>query len=101
MRAIGHRIGAVLSATETEVKLIGYGTYQGEHVPPDEIGGFNFGNPNPKLVMDDGTIVWGCECWWGDEAAVKKRCRKHKVIPINMLAERKRKHHDCERPARV
>lgn len=22
------------------------------------------GIPNPKIVCDDGTVLWGCECWW-------------------------------------
>lgn len=28
---------------------------------------------NPKLVMDDGEVFWGCECWWSDEAIIKKQ----------------------------
>ena len=19
---------------------------------------------NPRIVLDDGSILWGCECWW-------------------------------------
>lgn len=88
MRNIGDRVGAILSASSTEVNLIGYGTYQGEHVPPEDASGFNLGHPNPKLVMDDGTVVWGCECWWGDEDAVKKRFAGLKVVPVDMAVKR-------------
>jgi len=88
MRNVGDRIGAVLSATETQVNFIGYGTYQGKHIPPDDVGGFNLGHPNPKLVMDDGTVVWGCECWWGGEDAVKKKFIGLKVVQIDMAAHR-------------
>lgn len=21
---------------------------------------------NPKIVLDGGGVVWGCECWWGE-----------------------------------
>lgn len=21
---------------------------------------------NPKIVLDTGGVVWGCDCWWGD-----------------------------------
>jgi hypothetical protein len=21
---------------------------------------------NPKIVLDAGGVVWGCECWWGE-----------------------------------
>ena len=68
---IGDRIGAILSQDEV-VNLLGYGVYLGDEVPPPEVGGFNIGLPNPKLQLDNGDIVWGCECWWGDEKSVKK-----------------------------
>jgi hypothetical protein len=22
------------------------------------------GRANPKIVLDDGTVIWGGECWW-------------------------------------
>ena len=28
---------------------------------------------NPCIELDSGVIIWGAECWWGDEAAVQKR----------------------------
>lgn len=28
---------------------------------------------NPKIVLDDGAVVWGCECWWGPSHEVQKR----------------------------
>lgn len=43
----------------------------GDTVPPENVGGFNFGNPNPTLKLDSGITVYGCECWWGQEKAVK------------------------------
>lgn len=27
---------------------------------------------NPKIRLDDGREVWGCECWWGPEANFKR-----------------------------
>ncbi len=24
---------------------------------------------NPKIKLDSGQVVWGCECWWGPEEA--------------------------------
>lgn len=86
--AIGERIGAILSATSEEVQLIGYGVYEGDEVPPETIGGFNMGNPNPKMVLDDGTVVWGCECWWGPEDEMKKKFKDHSVVHVDMAARR-------------
>jgi hypothetical protein len=71
IREISTRIGAVLGSRDNVVWFLGYGTYDGDHIPPAEIGGFNCGVPNPKLMLDTGKVVWGCECWWGSEAAMR------------------------------
>lgn len=86
-RQIGDRIGAIQSATKDEVRLFGYGTYQGEHVPPDDVmGPFGrlglYGITNPKLVMDDGTVVWGCESWWGPEGRIRESVAGRSVIAV-------------------
>jgi hypothetical protein len=99
---------AVLSATSAEVSLLGFGVYVGDEVPPAPMGAVRaiFGaatwedfdrvvaedvgaepNPalrptNPKIVLDDGQVVWGAECWWGPESTymtfrgerAEKRC---------------------------
>lgn len=90
----GERVYAVLSATDSEVSFLGFGVYVGDEVPPAPMGFVRavFGadtweafdrivaedvgcapSPaarptNPKIVLDDGEVVWGCECWWGPEA---------------------------------
>lgn len=67
----GARIGAMLGAAkETKrVSFLGYGVYEGDETPPPEINPtLNNGRPNPKLVLDNGKVVWGMECWWGDAA---------------------------------
>ena len=66
-RQVGARVGAMLGARDKTVRFLGYGVYQGDEVPPENIGGFNMGFPNPKIVLDNGKVVWGCECWWGAE----------------------------------
>ena len=87
-REPGSRIGALQSANQSEVRLFGYGTYQGDHVPPDDVmGPFNsriglFGCRNPKLVMDDGTVVWGCECWWGPEDQIAEAIAGRTVVIV-------------------
>lgn len=73
-RVVGHRIGAILEADETErmIRLIGFGRYDGDFIPPKHIGGFNLGWPNPRLTLDNGWVVWGCECWWGPKDQITK-----------------------------
>lgn len=91
----GERIGAVLGTTDDKVvKYLGVGTYEGSEIPPKEIGGFNVGVPNPKLKLDNGDIVWGCECWWGSEAGIKRkleiwRSEGYTITTVSIEDERK------------
>lgn len=37
---------------------------------------------NPRLDLDGGGTVWGCECWWMPEAEFDKRYAKHSVVMV-------------------
>ena len=80
--SIGDRVGAMMSANESTVRLYGYGVYEGEQVPtrgyPKDLG-----MENPKIKLDDGQIVYGFECWWGPEEKIKKiiGTRPVQVVP--------------------
>ncbi|MFA7637420.1 MAG: hypothetical protein WCX81_06625 [Monoglobales bacterium] len=86
MRNKGDRVGAILSADKDEVRLLGYGTYLGDEVPPD---GFmhEIGHQNPKIQLDNGDIVWGYQCWWGDEEQVKKKIGDRRVVIVSVKEE--------------
>lgn len=73
MKKPGDRIGAIQSAKDNTVKFLGYGVYVGDEVPGDFLP-----VPNPKLQLDNGNIVWGYQCWWGSESAVKSQIEKYK-----------------------
>ena len=94
----GERVFAVLAATAEEISLLGFGVYVGDEIPPAPMGFVRAvyrvttweefdriaaedaecdPNPaarptNPKIVLDDGAVVWGAECWWGPESAYAK-----------------------------
>jgi len=93
MATIGAEICAILKADERKVHLIGYGKYVGDEIPDEHCGGFG-GTlrehciKNPKLVLEDGTVVWGCECWWGDAEKAHKHIGNREVIRVDMRAER-------------
>ncbi|MBY0561486.1 hypothetical protein [Hyphomicrobium sp.] len=95
-RQIGERVGVILGGGGGKVvKFVGYGVYAGDEIPPQHIAGFNFGVPNPKLVMDDGQVCWGCETWWGSEVSVRKQIEEYEtsgydVQLVNMDEERAR-----------
>jgi hypothetical protein len=104
---IGGRAGAIRNATETTVYLFGYGTYVGNEEPPsgpfgstwdeyDQMALEAWGQEvfdqrkadgtlrptNPKIVLDDGRVVWGQECWWGPEDRVRDSIKDREVVIV-------------------
>lgn len=77
----GERVGAVMKANERSVHLFGFGTYAGSEVPPKNVG---LGIPNPKIELDNGKVVFGCECWWGPEDKVKAMLGGREIIEVNI-----------------
>lgn len=81
--AQGTRVGAFVDRTsEGVVRFLGFGQYVGDEIPPRE-GGPSLTNmlyeaqrANPKIVLDNGDIVWGCECYWGPEDHMKAELMK-------------------------
>jgi len=86
MREINQRVGAILKANDKEVHLLGYGVYEGDHVP--ENGWLHeAGIPNPRIKLDNGGYVYGYQCWWGGEDQVKKSIGDREVIPAKISTE--------------
>lgn len=87
---LGDRVGAIRNADDTTVYLYGYGTYKGEEIPPKgTVGAFGIdlgelGIENPKILLDNGNIVWGCQCWWGAEEKVKQTIGNREVKYVNL-----------------
>lgn len=70
---MSRRVFAALDADDSRVRLLGFGNYVGDEVPTGAVGrlaqiAIRMNRPNPKIVLDSGKVVWGCECWWGDES---------------------------------
>jgi hypothetical protein len=81
----GIRVGAILGSKGKEiVEFLGYGTYVGDEAPEGAVGnvaeltGGLF--PNPKIELDNGKVVWGCECWWGPEDVIKEKLEDYEVV---------------------
>lgn len=97
---IGTRVAAVMDAAGGEVRLFGFGVYEGDFVFGDESStqpeGFvatlakRRGFRNPRIRLDDGKIVWGCECWWLPEETFHKRFAGLRIVPADIEAERVR-----------
>lgn len=73
MKKKGQRVGALIGAKDGVVEFLGYGTYEGDFPLPKEAVGFNFGQENPRIKLDNGDVVYGCECWWGEEKTFKEK----------------------------
>lgn len=86
------RVGAIMDADGVEVRLFGFGIYDGDEVPPETIK--MFGAPvrhrNPKIVLDNGKVVWGCECWWAPEEKIKKMIGNRIVKEVDIEEMRQR-----------
>jgi len=92
---VGDRIGAILSADEKTVKFLGYGVYEGDFFP-DSAKGFLADSYkeikqeegveliNPRLKLDNGDVVWGCECWWGAEEATKQSIGDREIVVVKI-----------------
>ena len=82
MQKVGSRVGAILSAKEGVVRFFGYGEYVGDEIPPEDTSYITW--PNPKIVLDNGEVVWGFQCWWGSEERIKEIIAKNdKVIMVD------------------
>lgn len=89
MGTIGQRVGAVCGSVDNGIEFFGYGVYVGdEEMPvgaPGVFGPAQQGDPpNPKIVLDSGEVVWGCQCWWGPEEKVKKNLEGQNVILVTV-----------------
>lgn len=93
MRTIGSRVGALASADEVKAYVYGFGMYVGDEIP--ETAGGWMGEAlreskvqNPKIVLDDGSVVWGCECWWGPEEDVRRRIGDREIVLVDIREAR-------------
>ncbi len=83
-------MGAVLSANQKEVKLLGFGVYEGDFVPEADAPGWmtqilrDSGVRNPRIRLDDGRTVYGCQCWWGLEDSVKASFGDRTVVTVGL-----------------
>lgn len=85
----GDRVGAILSIKDGVAKLLGFGVYEGREVPDASAGAWaefyrEHKTTNPKIKLDDGQVVWGCECWWGSEDQIKLKLLCLRVEPTSI-----------------
>lgn len=93
------RVGCILESNDKEVKFLGYGKLVGAEIPHDKVVGFGerirkAKQKNPKIILDSGKDVFGCECWWNDEEVIKKRMKGLIIIDVDIDEVRKEQRGD-------
>jgi hypothetical protein len=78
-RKEGERVGAICGRDEENktVWFFGYGVYMNESIPTDHVFGpfgpaSQLGMSSPRIRLDSGDDVWGCECWFSSQETVAK-----------------------------
>ena len=78
------RVGALFATRKQNkvVELFGYGELLDDEIPESAVGPLAdltrlMRRPNPKIQLDSGLVVWGCECWWGPEEDVKAQVERY------------------------
>lgn len=90
MSRIGERVGAIHTTSADEVQLFGFGVYVGREVPGPEAAGWladmvrEMGHDNPKIVLDSGKVVYGCECWFGPETEVRETIGGRRAVEVDI-----------------
>jgi len=93
-RNVGDRVIAISHSEGDKVFIFGFGKYVGDEIPVTAGGWMGDGlrenqMTNPKIVLDNGKVVWGCECWWGDEEGMRKSLADKILVEIDIEEARK------------
>lgn len=99
----GDRVIAISHSDGDTLYIFGYGTYLGDmnptelsekHYPAGQLGQIVTEMPditNPCIKLDNGQIVWGCECWWSplDSERLQAQLSRFKdIIELDIQEQR-------------
>lgn len=93
MEKINSRVIAISHSKEGKLFIFGRGIYVGDEpftgtkgifgMPKEELAELHGGEfINPKIVLDDGSVVWGCQAWWGSEEKLDKQYAGWEIIKV-------------------
>lgn len=83
----GTRVYVVHAETAETVYVYGWGTHVGNEEYPGGPGLCSKGMKNPRLNLEKGGWVYGCECWWGPgtEAEIAGWIGGRKVVAMDAI----------------
>jgi hypothetical protein len=97
---IGTRVGAIFNTDSQKVYFYGYGKYMGTSIPKEAVGlRANILRQEkrkiPKIKLDNGEIVYDCECWFGPKEKIQrilllqmKEGRTVQMVSINEIRKK-------------
>lgn len=105
MPKVGERVTAVFGTSEQDedtVEVFGSGVYEGDSIPTEAVGFLaeaaqQMKHKNPRIRLDNGKVVYGCECWWGSEKSVEKNLKGKKIVMVDINEARKKYLEDTKR----
>ncbi len=90
----GDKIFAVTHGDDDNIYFLGFGVFEGEEIPEEGTVGMMASllrmreQKNPKLVLDNGDSIWGCECYWGPADQFRSFANMRKIISTNVAEYR-------------
>jgi hypothetical protein len=89
MTKIGDRVVAVFESADNIVKIFGEGIYDGDFVPYEAAGNMakmlsELDMKNPRIRLDNGKIVYGCECWWSSVDKFKEQTKNMTIVQVDI-----------------
>ena len=88
----GKRVGAIKGFEKDTLEVFGFGEYIGDEIPPSYSIGYSrimsSGNQKDrKILLDDGNIIYGSECWIFDESIARKSMKSYEHIEYVDISE--------------
>lgn len=79
-----YRVFAIMDTDDKEARVFGEGVYEGDHPYPEGRNGMTPpGVPNPRIKLDSGKYVYGCECWWGSVISAKNSIEGLTIVEVD------------------
>ena len=96
---------AIASVSHKLIEIYGFGVYEGFFKPgdvtplsdtPPLARRATGSKKTPRIRLDNGTYIWGSQCWWIEERAFRRRnpAKGVKVAPVPSLGAQVDGSHD-------
>lgn len=91
--AVGTRVVAFSHREGKRVYIFGKGAYEGDFDPEEAVGELADlcrmeGFKSPRIRLDDGQVVYGCECWWCEETDIEGELEGFEIVNVDIKDRR-------------